>query len=317
MAAFLIRRLLLTIPTLLGVTLIVFIIVQVTPGDPAELMLGPMATEEGLKELRERLGLDQPIIVQYFTWLGHAVRGDFGRSFKYKRPVSDELLSKAGNTAILVSTAILIASTAGIGLGLVSSNRPNSRADRVSRLVSSFGVSMPEFWLGIVLILIFAVQFELLPTSGMRTPGRTSVEVGDLLMHLILPAVTLATPQCAIVARLTRASLVDVMHQDYIRTARAKGLTESLVFRRHMFRNVLIPLITVIGWQAGFLLGATILVETIFAWPGLGQLMVLAVSGRDFPLLQGVTLVVATAVVIINILVDISYALINPRVRVQ
>ena len=189
--------------------------------------------------------------------------------------------------------------------------------DRVARVFGSMGISMPEFALGIVLIIIFSVELDILPTSGMRPPGSTTTEFGELAKHLVLPAVTLAVPQIAITSRLTRSSFLQVISQDYIRTARAKGLSESLVLSRHALRNILIPLVTIVGWQLGYLLSASILVETVFGWPGLGALMVLAVDGRDFPLLQGVTLVLALAVVLANILVDMSYGLIDPRVKAQ
>ena len=317
MAAFLAKRLLIAIPTIFGVTLVVFTVIQVTPGDPAALMAGPVATEAQVEELRERLGLDKPIIVQYFNWISNAAQGDLGRSIQFRRPVTEQIVDKAGNTALLVFTAVGIAAVVGIGLGLLSGSRPNTWMDRVARVFGSMGISMPEFALGIVLIIIFSVELDILPTSGMRPPGSTTTEVGQLAKHLVLPAVTLAVPQIAITMRLTRSSFMQVISQDYIRTARAKGLSESLVLSRHALRNILIPLVTIVGWQVGYLLSASILVETVFGWPGLGALMVLAVDGRDFPLLQGVTLVLALAVVLANILVDMSYGLIDPRVKAQ
>ena len=317
MAAFLAKRLLIAIPTIFGVTLVVFTVIQVTPGDPAAIAAGPVASDEQIEELRERLGLDKPIIVQYFNWIGNAAQGDLGRSIQFRRPVTEQIVDKAGNTALLVFTAVGIAAVVGIGLGLLSGSRPNTWMDRVARVFGSMGISMPEFALGIVLIIIFSVELDILPTSGMRPPGSTTTEFGELAKHLVLPAVTLAVPQIAITMRLTRSSFLQVISQDYIRTARAKGLSESLVLSRHALRNILIPLVTIVGWQLGYLLSASILVETVFGWPGLGALMVLAVDGRDFPLLQGTTLVLALAVVLANIIVDMSYGLIDPRVKAQ
>ena len=317
MAAFLAKRLLIAIPTIFGVTLVVFTVIQVTPGDPAAIAAGPVATDEQIEELRQRLGLDKPIIVQYFNWIGNAAQGDLGRSIQFRRPVTEQIVDKAGNTALLVFTAVGIAAVVGIGLGLLSGSRPNTWMDRGARVFGSMGISMPEFALGIVLIIIFSVELDILPTSGMRPPGSTTTEFGELAKHLVLPAVTLAVPQIAITSRLTRSSFLQVISQDYIRTARAKGLSESLVLSRHALRNILIPLVTIVGWQVGYLLSASILVETVFGWPGLGALMVLAVDGRDFPLLQGTTLVLALAVVLANILVDMSYGLIDPRVKAQ
>ena len=317
MAAFLAKRLLIAIPTIFGVTLVVFTVIQVTPGDPAAIAAGPVASDEQIEELRQRLGLDKPIIVQYFNWIGNAAQGDLGRSIQFRRPVTEQIVDKAGNTALLVFTAVGIAAVVGIGLGLLSGSRPNTWMDRGARVFGSMGISMPEFALGIVLIIIFSVELDILPTSGMRPPGSTTTEFGELAKHLVLPAVTLAVPQIAITMRLTRSSFLQVISQDYIRTARAKGLSESLVLSRHALRNILIPLVTIVGWQVGYLLSASILVETVFGWPGLGALMVLAVDGRDFPLLQGTTLVLALAVVLANILVDMSYGLIDPRVKAQ
>ena len=317
MAAFLARRLLIAIPTIFGVTLVVFAVIQVTPGDPAAIAAGPVASEENIQKLREQLGLDKPIIVQYFNWVGNAAQGDLGRSIQFRRPVTEQIVDKAGNTALLVFTSVAIAAVVGIALGLLSGSRPNTWMDRLARIFGSMGISMPEFALGLLLIIIFSVELDLLPTSGMRPPGSLTTEVSEVAKHLILPAVTLAVPQIAITSRLTRSSFLQVISQDYIRTARAKGLKESMVLGRHALRNILIPLVTIVGWQLGYLLSASILVETVFGWPGLGNLMVLAVDGRDFPLLQGVTLVLALAVVLANILVDMSYGLIDPRVKAQ
>ena len=239
MAAFLAKRLLIAIPTIFGVTLVVFTVIQVTPGDPAAIAAGPVASDEQIEELRQRLGLDKPIIVQYFNWIGNAAQGDLGRSIQFRRPVTEQIVDKAGNTALLVFTAVGIAAVVGIGLGLLSGSRPNTWMDRVARVFGSMGISMPEFALGIVLIIIFSVELDILPTSGMRPPGSTTTEFGELAKHLVLPAVTLAVPQIAITSRLTRSSFLQVISQDYIRTARAKGLSESLVLSRHALRNIL------------------------------------------------------------------------------
>ena len=317
MASFLVKRSLIAIPTIIGITLVVFAIAELTPGDPAKLMLGPIANEESIEKLHNEWGLDKPITTQYIRWIGRAIKGDLGESFQFRRPVADELFSKAGATVLLVVSAATIAAVGGTILGAVSGLKPNSLSDQTSRISSAVGISIPEFWCGIILIWFFAVKLKWLPSSGLRPRGQTELELIPTLKHLILPSITLAIPQMAIISRLARSNFIEVVKQDYIGTAKAKGLNSFTIFRRHILRNALIPIITVIGWQLGYLLGATVLVEVVFAWPGIGQLTVIAANSRDYATLQAITLVIAVAVVLINILVDALYGIIDPRVRVK
>jgi peptide/nickel transport system permease protein len=313
---YLVRRLLLVGPVLLGVSVVVFMVLHLSPGDPAEIMLGPQATKEDLERLRTELGLTEPLPVQYARWLGHVVQGDLGRSLWMKRPVLGEVLGRFQATLILAGTALLLSTIGGIALGVASATRPNSLLDRLSAVASLFGASMPVFWLGIVLMVIFALWLGWLPASGMYSPYGGG-DLRDLLAHLALPAVTLAAASVTIVARLTRSTMLETLGQDYIRTARAKGVVERLVVLRHGLRNALIPIVTVVGVQAGYLLGGAVLTETVFAWPGVGTLMVQGILARDFPLVQGCVLVVALCFVLVNLVVDALYAWLDPRIRLE
>ena len=316
MRRYLARRLLLLVPVLAGVSIIIFMVLHLSPGDPVDIMLGSQATAEDRARLRTQLGLDQPLPVQYVRWVGHVVRGDLGRSLWMKRAVLDEVLGRFKATLLLTGTALLLSTVAGLALGVASATRPHSLLDRTSAVASLFGASMPSFWLGIVLIVVFALWLGWLPASGMYAPyGGGGLR--DLLAHLVLPAVTLAAASVTIVARLTRAAMLEVLGQDYIRTARAKGVIESAVVLRHGLKNALIPIVTVIGVQAGYLLGGAVLTETVFAWPGVGTLMVQGILARDFPLVQGCVLVVALSFVLINLAVDLLYASLDPRIRYE
>ena len=314
MALFLLRRLLLVGPVLLGVSLVVFAVLHISPGDPAEIMLGPQATHEDITRLRTELGLDEPLAVQYARWMGRVLQGDLGRSLWMKRPVLGEVLRRFQATVILAASALLLSTLGGIALGVLSAARRNSLLDRLSALASLFGASMPSFWLGIVLMVIFALWLGWLPASGMFAPYGGG-GVGDLLSHLVLPTVTLAAASLTIIARLTRSTMLDVLGQDFVRTARAKGVRESFVVVRHALRNALIPTVTVVGVQAGYLLGGAVLTETVFAWPGVGTLMVQGILARDFPLVQGCVLVIALGFVLVNLAVDVLYATLDPRIR--
>ena len=316
MKRYLARRLLLLVPVLAGVSVIIFMVLHLSPGDPVEIMLGSQATQEDRARLRADLGLDQPLHVQYVRWLGHVARGDLGRSLWMKRPVLAEVLGRFQATLILTGTALGLSTVAGLALGVASATRPNSLLDRVSAMASLFGASMPSFWLGIVLMVVFALWLGWLPASGMYAPYGGG-GLGDLLSHLLLPAVTLAAASVTIIARLTRATMLEALGQDYIRTARAKGVVERAVELRHGLRNALIPIVTVIGVQAGYLLGGAVLTETVFAWPGVGTLMVQGILARDFPLVQGCVLVVALSFVLINLAVDLLYAWFDPRIRYE
>jgi peptide/nickel transport system permease protein len=313
---YLARRLLLLVPVLAGVSVVIFMVLHLSPGDPVEIMLGSQATHEDRTRLRAELGLDQPLHVQYVRWLGHVARGDLGRSLWMKRPVLDEVLGRFKATLVLTGTALLLSSLAGVALGVASATRPNSALDRLSAVASLFGASMPSFWLGIVLMVLFALRLGWLPASGMYA-AYGGGDLRDLLAHLVLPAVTLAAASVTIIARLTRATMLETLGQDYIRTARAKGVVERAVVLRHGLKNALIPIVTVIGVQAGYLLGGAVLTETVFAWPGVGTLMVQGILARDFPLVQGCVLVVALSFVLVNLAVDLLYAWFDPRIRYE
>ncbi len=316
MRRYVVRRLLLLVPVLLGVSVIIFMVLHLAPGDPAEIMLGSQATQVDLERLRAELGLTEPLYVQYVHWLGLVVRGDLGRSIWMKRPVLAEVLGRFQATLILTGAALVLSTAGGLALGILSAVRPNSLLDRLSAVASLFGASMPVFWLGIVLMVIFALWLGWLPASGMFAPYGGG-DVRDLLVHLALPAVTLAAASVTIIARLTRSTMLETLGQDYIRTARAKGVVERAVVLRHGLKNALIPIVTVVGVQAGYLLGGAVLTETVFAWPGVGTLMVQGILARDFPLVQGCVLVVALSFVLINLIVDLLYAWLDPRIRYE
>jgi peptide/nickel transport system permease protein len=313
---YLARRLLLLVPVLAGVSIVIFLVLHLSPGDPAEIMLGSQATQEDLARLREQMGLSEPLAVQYVHWLGHVLHGDLGRSLWMKRPVLPEVLQRLKATLLLTATALVLSSLMGLALGVASAAWPRSRLDRWSAVASLFGASMPSFWLGIVLMVVFALWLGWLPASGMFAPYGGG-GAGDLLTHLVLPAITLAAASVTIVARLTRSTMLEALGQDYIRTARAKGVTERLVILRHGLKNALIPIVTVIGVQAGYLLGGAVLTETVFAWPGVGTLMVQGILARDFPLVQGCVLVVALSFALVNLGVDLLYAWLDPRIRYE
>jgi peptide/nickel transport system permease protein len=313
---YVVRRLLLLVPVLLGVSIIIFMVLHLSPGDPAEIMLGSQATQADLERLRSELGLTEPLYVQYLHWLGLVVRGDLGRSIWMKRPVLGEVLGRFKATLVLTGAALVLSTVTGLALGIASAIRPNSLLDRLSGVASLFGASMPVFWLGIVLMVIFALWLGWLPASGMFAPYGGG-DLRDLLVHLALPAVTLAAASVTIIARLTRSTMLETLGQDYIRTARAKGVVERAVVLRHGLKNALIPIVTVVGVQAGYLLGGAVLTETVFAWPGVGTLMVQGILARDFPLVQGCVLVVALSFVLINLAVDLLYAWLDPRIRYE
>ena len=316
MSRYLVRRLLLLVPVLMGVSVIVFLVLHLAPGDPAEIMLGSQATQADRMRLRADLGLDDPLYVQYGRWMGHVVQGDLGRSLWMRRPVLGEVLTRLKATLLLTVTALAISSIGGVALGILSATRPNSLLDRTSAVASLFGASMPVFWLGIVLMVLFSLVLGWLPASGMYAPYGGG-DLVDLVKHLVLPAITLAAASITIVARLTRAAMLEVLGQDFIRTARAKGLVERSVVVRHALKNAMVPIVTVIGVQAGYLLGGAVLTETVFAWPGVGTLMVQGILARDIPLVQGCVLVVALTFVLVNLTVDLLYVFLDPRIRYE
>jgi ABC-type dipeptide/oligopeptide/nickel transport system permease component len=269
-------------------------------------MLGDAATKDTIARFREHLGLDRPLAVRYVRYLGQVVTGDLGRSIQQNRPVVDELAEAWPATLQLTAAALVLAAVTGVATGIVSAVWPNSLFDSLSRLSSLFGLSMPVFWTGLVLIVVFAFWLPLLPVGGVGSPA-----------HLVLPAVTLALPSIAKIARMTRSGVLEVLREDYVRTARAKGVRERLVVVKHALRNAAIPILTLIGLQAGQLMGGAVLTETVFAWPGLGRLMVKAIFARDYVLLQGAVLIFAMAFVAINLIVDLSYGALDPRVSRQ
>jgi peptide/nickel transport system permease protein len=332
MSRYLLRRLFELIPVFFGVLLVVFVISRLTPGDPARIILGEKATPEALAELREVLGLNESLPVQFGRYLSRAVRGDLGRSIQSHERVIVDLAMRFPATIELTLGAMLIASSVGILTGVLAAVRQNSWFDGLSMVVALFGFSMPIFWLGIMLILLFAWLLGWFPISGrldltvdlVRSTNfvvidaiatRNWAALGDGLRHLVLPAVTLSTVPLAIIARMTRSSLLEVLRQDYVRTARAKGLAERRVVVGHALRNASIPVITVIGLNVGSLLGGAILTETIFAWPGVGRMVVDAIFARDYPLVQGAVLVIALVFVMVNLMVDLVYAYLDPRIR--
>src|SRR5262249_51865480 len=306
MLTFVARRLLLAVPVLLGVVFVVMLTVDLLPGDAVTLMLGEHATGEAVAKLREHLGLDKPFPVRYLDCVGRVLRGDLGRSIQQNRPVAAELGDAWPATLELTIAALLIAGIIGVGAGVASAVWPNSAFDALARLGSLFGLSMPIFWTGLVLIVVFSLWLNWLPVGGSVSPS-----------HLVLPAVTLALPSVAMIARMTRSAVLDVLGEDYVRTARAKGVGEVWVLGRHALRNAFIPILTLLGLQSGQLMGGAVLTETVFAWPGLGRLMVKAIFARDYVLLQGAVLVFALAFVVLHLLALASYGLLAPRISRQ
>jgi len=307
MFRYIIRRLLLVIPVLIGISIFVFLIMHLTPGDPARLMLGESAPAEQLEALREELGLNDPLPVQYFNWLKKAVRLDFGRSLRSKKLVTDEILSRLPATAELAFLAVGIAVLVGIPVGILSATRPNSLFDNIAMIGALSGIGMPAFWQGIMFILIFSVWLGWFPSSG-RMGG---------LEYYVLPALTLGTRSMASIARMTRSSMLEVLQQDFIRTANAKGLSRFKVVFVHALRNALIPVVTMIGLQFGSMMAGAVLTETIFAWPGIGRMIVEAINNKDFPLVQGTIMTFAVMYALINLVVDVTYAFLDPRLRVR
>jgi len=334
MLSYIIKRALGVIPVLLCVSMLVFGFVRLIPGDPALVMLGERATPENIARVREQLGLNKPIYEQYLTFVSHALRGDLGRSILRQEPVTQEIIRRFPATIELALAALLFAIAVGIPAGVISAVRRGSWFDSSSMLVALTGVSMPIFWLGLMLIYLFAVVLHLLPTGGRLDAGTQLAPITNLVLvdsllrgnmpvfiqglrHLLLPALALGTIPMAIIARMTRSSMLEVLGQDYIRTAHAKGLMARTVVVRHALRNAWLPIITVVGLQVGILLSGAILTETVFSWPGIGRWLVDAIYARDYPIVQGVTLIIALIFVVVNLSVDILYALVDPRIRFE
>ncbi len=336
MARYIARRLLNLIPVLLGITLLVFVFLHLIPGDPAVVMAGERATPDQVAALREQLGLNKPLPLQYLVFLGNLLRFNFGTSIITGVPIAEEIRIRWPATFELSVAAMLVAVILGIPAGVLAAVRKNSAVDNLTMSGSLLGVSLPVYWLGLLLVYLFAVNLHWLPPSG-----RLSIDAGfnfkpitgfyvldallqgnfrvlkDVLAHLVLPALTLGTIPLAILARITRSAMLEVLSQDYIRTARAKGLLERWVIFKHALKNALLPVVTIIGLQFGTLLGGAILTETIFSWPGIGSWIYEGILSRDYPVVQGGVVFVAVAFVLINLLVDLSYAFLDPRIQYQ
>lgn len=333
MFKYILKRILMLIPVLLGVTVIIFFITRVLAADPAPVVLGEHATQEAMAAWRTTYGLDQPLWKQYCDFLVNALHGDLGKSYYTGTPVMTEIMSRFPATAELAICAIIVASVLGITLGVLAAVKRGKAADNVSMVVALIGISMPIFWSGIIMILIFSAGLHWLPSSGRIDPllqpsGGTGLFIidtlaagdfeafGNVIWHLILPTLALSLYSMAIITRMTRSAMIETLNADYIRTARAKGLSKKTVNIRHALRNAMLPVTTVIGLQFGSLLGGALLTETVFAWPGIGKYTVDCVLKSDFPVIQGVVLLIAVIFVVMNLIVDIIYAWLDPRIKV-
>jgi peptide/nickel transport system permease protein len=332
MLGYLLGRVIATIPVVVLISLLVFLLIHAAPGDPATLLLSDEASPEDIADARRRWGLDQPIYVQYLRFLGNVAAGDLGMSFRYADPVIGLIGERLPATIELAVASLLIAIVFGVPLGVWAGAKPNSWADNLGSVFGFFGISMPNFWLGIMLILIVSGYFNLLPSSGRSTygiaqGGETGFYIGHSLLtgnmtaaldgirYAIMPAIALGTGMLGLVMRVTRSSVLEIMTEDYVRTARAKGLGENSVLWRHVLRNALVPVITVVGLELGTLLSGSIIIETVFSWPGSGSLLISAIQSRDYPLITGTVLTYTIAFVVINFAIDMMYALIDPRIR--
>jgi peptide/nickel transport system permease protein len=318
MKVYVVSRLGRLIPVCFLVVVFNFLLIHMAPGDPVQLLAGEAASPEYVARIRAEFGLDQPIHRQLLVYLGKVLQGDLGRSFQFRQPVASLIVSRIPATLLLMLTALVVAVIVGVGLGLLASGRPDSWVDQTARLVSLLGFSVPIFWLGQMLLLLFALWLAWLPVQGMRSlrePKTGLAGVLDVLRHLVLPAVSFAFYNIALFSRLTRGAMVTILQEDFIRTARAKGLNERRIFLGHALRNALLPLVTVIGANVGLLLVGSVLTETVFGWPGLGRLMYEALYARDYPVLMGLFLFVSVAVVLANLATDLSYARLDPRIR--
>jgi ABC-type dipeptide/oligopeptide/nickel transport system permease component len=306
MARYLLRRLLLTVPVLLGVATLVFALIHLVPGDPAQSMLGESASPAEIERLQKSLGLDKPLLTQYRAFLAGMARGDLGTSFRFGTPVTQEIRKRLPDTALLAFCAMAVAIAVAIPLGIVAAVFRGRALDHAAMTLALAGISMPSFWLGPLLAIFFAVYLGWLPVSGSGTP-----------LHLVLPAVTLGTALAAILARMTRSSVIEELRELYVLAARARGLSQARAVLRHAFRNSLIPVVTIIGLQFGAVLTGTIITETIFGWPGIGRLLIQAINTRDYPLVQGCILFISVTYVAMNLLTDLTYGFLDPRIRFE
>lgn len=313
MLRYLSRRLTAALPTLLGVLVSVFLVVHLIPGDPVEAMLGDMATQEQIEQTRQVMGLDRPLPVQFASFMGRYLKGDMGSSIRTRRLVVDEITSRFPHTARLALAGGVLAVLMGVPLGVIAASRRGSLTDLFSLMLSSAGVAAPVFWIGLLLSLLFAVKLRWFPTVGGGRPD----DWLSLYKALVLPAFTLGLSGMALIARMTRSSMLEVLREDYIRTARSKGQSERRVIFRHALRNASIPIVTIVGLNIGYLLGGAVLVETVFARPGLGKLLVDAILARDYPVVQGVTFVVALGFIVVNLVTDLLYGYLDPRIKTQ
>ncbi len=306
MIAYILRRILMLAPVLFGVVLVSFSLLHLVPGDPAEILAGEQATAQDIARIRAEYGLDKPLVVQFGHFVLNAARGDLGISIQSRHPVRELLFQRLAFTLQLSLASILVASTTGLLAGIISSTRQYSVFDTASMLGALFGISMPIFWLGILLILVFAVKLHWLPSGGTGS-----------LRYLILPAIALGSASAAVIARMARASMLEVTRQDYIRTARATGYSERVVIFSHALKNAMIPVLTVFGLEFGYMLGGAVLTETVFSLPGIGRLLVEGIFARDYPVVQGAMMLVATTFVLVNLLTDVAYAFFDPRIRYE
>ncbi|WPK11301.1 ABC transporter permease [Lysinibacillus louembei] len=314
MGSFILKRLINLIPTLLVVGIIVFVITRMIPGDPASVMLGPQASVEDVENLREELGLNKSLPLQFVSYIADLAQLNLGYSYSYSETVFSLIAERFPNTVILAIAALLIAALIGIPAGILAARKQNTIVDYIVMLISLIGVSMPIFWLGVMLVLFFSVNLGWLPATGM---GNIEEGLWPFVRHLILPACALATIPMATFARITRSSMLEVISQDYIKTARSKGLKEYLVIGKHAFKNALTPILTVLGMQISNLLGGAVLTETIFSWPGMGRLIVEAIDKRDFVVVQGTVIFIAFIFVLVNLIVDVLYKVVNPKVNLD
>ena len=313
MLSYALRRLAMIVPVLFGVSVIVFLIMALIPGDPALAILGSFATPENVAGLRQELGLDRSLVEQYGIWLGNLLQGDFGRSYSLNRPVMDEIADRLGPTLLLAGASLVLCTVLGLAAGVVSAVRQYGWQDKILTLLVLVGLSTPSFWLGLILVLVFSVQLGWFPVSGMYAIYGGG-DLADLLHHLALPAITLAVVATGVIARLTRSTMLEVLRQDFVRTARAKGLDEGMITYKHALRNALVNIVPVIGIQTGFVLGGAVYIETVFQWPGIGRMLVTAISTRDILLVQGGVLVVAACYVLINLAADLVQHMLDPRI---
>ncbi|MHA3977519.1 ABC transporter permease [Halovulum sp. GXIMD14794] len=314
MTGYILKRLLSAIPVLLGITVIVFLIMALIPGDPATAILGSYATPENVEKLNRDLGLDKPLVQQYFIWLGNMLQGDFGTSFSLNRPVLDEVLERFNATLILAGTAFVLCALLGIAAGVVSAANQYGWGDKAITFAVLLGISIPSFFLGMMMILLFSVNLRWFPVSGMW-PIYGDRNLAALLSHLTLPAIALAVVATGVIARLSRSAMLEVLRQDYIRTARAKGVRERGVIWRHALKAAMVSIIPVLGIQAGFVLSGAVYIEIVFQWPGVGRMLVDAILTRDILLVQGGVVFVAACYVLFNIVVDVAQTMLDPRIK--